>query len=129
MNAALDANDTTRMEIQAAVANFMQTFNGQDVDAIVDLYTDDCQVIAPGRAPVVGKEALRAFWRRTIEEVGMKDIDYEILGIEPMGPDHAGELTRFTGTLGGRRVSGGYLVNWRREGGRWRLHQDVFNAA
>ena len=128
MNKPGSREETIRAEVTEAVAKFMEVFNSGDLDRIVELYTTDCVVVPPGRPPVVGREALKAFWDNMLNQVGMTDISHEIVKIEVFNDRYAAEITTFNGIIGGKPHSGGYLVNWRKEEDRWKLHHDVFNA-
>lgn len=129
MNRPVTPEDAVHAETQAAVAGFMDTFDRGELEPILALYTEDCIMIAPGQPIVRGKAALRDFWRTMLEDVGMGDVEYEIEQIDVQDADHALETTRFTATVGGVRQGGNYIVQWKREDGRLKLHRDIFTAA
>jgi steroid delta-isomerase len=53
--------------IEAAVHAYVRALNAGDLDAVVALYADDASVEDPvGAAPQVGREAIRAFYRRSL---------------------------------------------------------------
>ena len=59
-------DDPTTAETLATIERFNTAFNAHDVDAIMDLMTDDCVFEGTGPAPdgarVVGQAAVRAVW-------------------------------------------------------------------
>lgn len=116
-------------EVAAAVARFFETFASGDAGAMAALYTEDCLLGAPGAPLLRGRKQVEGFWGQMIGAMGMKDAEYRILSIEPVGEDFAAEVTAFSATIGGALHQGTYVVNWKRVDGAWRLHHDVFNAA
>ena len=128
MNRPVTAEDAVHAETQAAVADFMDTFNRGELEPILALYTENCIMIAPGRSIVRDKAALRDFWRTMLEDVGMGEVEYEIEQIDVYDADNALETTRFSATVGGVRQTGNYIVQWKREDGRLKLHRDIFTA-
>jgi uncharacterized protein (TIGR02246 family) len=129
MNAPLNTQAIVSAEIHAAVADFMVKFNAGDIDAVMDIQTDDCMVMPPFGAVASGKDEVRAFWTNVVQNVGMSDITYRIEKVEALTRDIASELTTYEGVIGGVRQAGKYCVIWKREGGVWKLHHDTFNAA
>ena len=124
----LTKDQQTIAEIKAAVTNFMKTFNQGNPNEVAKLYSKDCILIVPGQKVIRGREGAQQLWHTMIKEVGMTDIEYEIIDILPFSETFAAELTTFTAKINGVKQSGGYCVNWRKENGQWFLHQDVFNA-
>lgn len=55
-------------KIRAAVESYIAAFDNDDIDAIIALYADECSVEDPvGTTPVVGIEAVRAFYERSMK--------------------------------------------------------------
>lgn len=53
--------------LEAVVHAYVRALNAQDLEAIVALYADDATVEDPvGSAPVRGREAIRAFYARSV---------------------------------------------------------------
>jgi steroid delta-isomerase len=58
---------TAPESLEAAVHAYVRALNAGDLEAIVALYADDASVEDPvGSAPVVGREAIRAFYARSV---------------------------------------------------------------
>jgi ketosteroid isomerase-like protein len=129
MTISQELKATVKSEVIAAVSDFMIKFNAADIDAVMDLQSEDCIVMPPFGAFARGKEQVRAFWTDVVQNVGMTDISYQIVEIEVLTRDIASELTLFEGTIGGVRQAGKYCVIWKREEGSWKLSHDTFNAA
>jgi uncharacterized protein (TIGR02246 family) len=129
MSTSSEIQAIVSQELHAAVADFMTKFNAGDVDAVMDLQTEDCMVMPPFGPIASGKEEVRAFWTNVVKNVGMSDISYRIEKVEALTRDIASELTTYEGTIAGIRQVGKYCVIWKRENGRWKLHHDTFNAA
>ena len=109
--------------------HFMTSFAAQDAAALVALYTDDAQLFPPHSDLVEGAEHLVAFWQG-IFEMGLTGASLETLEVDNEG-DTAIEVGRYTLTAGDGTVAdeGKYVVVWKKVGGQWRLHRDIWNAA
>lgn len=115
-------------EIRNAVDRFMKIFSTGDAQAIANTYSKDPIVGAPSGELVRGQKQLLAFWESILGGPGMTVERYEVVDVQALGEGFAGETTLFTAVIGGQRMSGKYLVVWKREDGQWKLHLDVFNA-
>lgn len=105
--------------------------DGDDLERIVEFWTDDAVVYTPGALPVRGKEALRALvkgnratpgfsltWNATEAVVSASgDLGYTL------GP-YAITVPEMEGELGTQK--GHYICVWRREGGAWRCSLEVW---
>jgi uncharacterized protein (TIGR02246 family) len=106
---------------------FVKAFLAGDAKAVADLYTTDAQVIAPEAPVAKGRAAIAAFWQKTIDS-GIKDVALETVDVAS-----AGDLAYETGRVrlvakDGAVSSARYVVVWKRVGGRWLLHRDIWNA-
>jgi uncharacterized protein (TIGR02246 family) len=129
MNATFNTQNIVETEIHAAVADFMDKFNAGDVDAVMQMQSDDCVVMPPFGDVARGKDEVRAFWTNVVTNIGMTDVSYRIEKVEALTRDIASELTSYEATIGGVRQAGKYCVIWKRDGGQWKLHHDTFNAS
>jgi len=116
-------------EIAAADDNFMAVFSHGNPTALAELYTEDAQLLPPNSDFVIGKEAIRAFWQGIID-MGIKAVKLEIIEVASHG-DTAIEMSKYTleDKLGQALDRGKYIVVWKREGGQWKLHRDIFNSS
>lgn len=78
---------------------------------------------------VTGKAALESFWQ-SILDMGISGIELRTGELEDLG-DTAIEVGAYTlrGADGQSLDQGKYIVIWKREGGEWLLHRDIFNSS
>ncbi len=121
--------DAAKEAIAAANKAFMAAFANGDAAGIAALYTEDGQVAPPSAEVMTGREALQEFWGMVIG-MGLKSVKLETAELELLG--EAGieqgyyELGAGTGKVADR---GKYLVVWKRVGGEWMLHRDIWNSS
>jgi uncharacterized protein (TIGR02246 family) len=115
-----------RGAIEAQNAAFRTAFLAGDAEKVASLYSADAQVIAPGAPIASGRAAIAAFWKGGM--AGVKELKLATTGVEGVGElaveDGVVTLTGADGATSSSR----YLVVWKREGGQWRLHRDIWNA-
>jgi uncharacterized protein (TIGR02246 family) len=115
--------------IEAGNRRFMSAVERGDAAALAALYSQQAILLPPHSDFVSGGDAIRQFWQQVLE-LGIKQVALETLEVQDYG-DTAHEVGRYTLRMGdGQPVdSGKYLVVWRREGGTWKLHRDVWNTS
>lgn len=117
-----------RKAIDAGNAAFRTALLAGDARKISGLYTANADVIPAGAPIASGRAAIAAFWQGAID-AGVKDLALETRGVEAAGDlaieDGAATFTSADGALSSSR----YVVVWKREGGSWKLHRDIWNAA
>jgi uncharacterized protein (TIGR02246 family) len=122
---------STKIQDAIAAANeaFMAAFNGGDAAGVAALYTEEGQLLPPNADVMAGKEAIQAFWQGAMD-MGIGSAQLEIVEVEGHG-DTAIEVSRYTlcGADGQELDQGKYIVIWKREGGQWKLHRDIFNSS
>jgi uncharacterized protein (TIGR02246 family) len=118
-----------RDAIAAANENFMDAVKSGDAAGLAVLYTENGQVLPPNGDFVTGKGAIQMFWQ-AVMDMGIKEAKLEIVEVEAHG-DTAIEVSTFTLHGEGGQVldKGKYIVIWKREGGQWKLHRDIFNSS
>ena len=118
--------DVPREAIDAANAAFVKAFLAGDAKAVSELYTEDAQLIAPGADVVRGRKAIAAFWAGSMKTT--RGVRLETTAVESAGDlaveDGMAHLVASDGTQSSAR----YVVVWKRVGGSWRLHRDIWNA-
>jgi ketosteroid isomerase-like protein len=75
-----------------------------------------------------GRPALAAFWQKSIDS-GVKDVTLETADVESVG-----DLAYETGIVrqvakDGTVSNARYVVIWKRVGGKWLLHRDIWNSS
>ena len=118
-----------RDAIAAANGNFMATFKRGDTAGMAALYTEKGQLLPPNSDFVAGREAIKAVWQ-SVMEMGIKDAKLETVELEVHG-DTAIEVGKYALSGEGGQVmdSGKFVVIWKQEGGRWRLHRDIWTSS
>ncbi|MGK7898330.1 MAG: DUF4440 domain-containing protein [Xenococcus sp. (in: cyanobacteria)] len=115
--------------IAAANSNFMNTFNRGDGAGMGGLYTENGQLLPPNSEIVTGHSAISTFWQGAMD-MGIKTAKLETVELEGVG-DAAFEVGKYTLSGEGDKVidTGKFIVIWRREGGNWKLHRDIWNSS
>lgn len=124
---------TTSTEIRDGIAaantDFMNTFNRGDSVGMGNLYTENGQLLPPNSDFVTGQSAISAFWQGAMD-MGIKTAKLETVELEGLA-DAAFEVGKYT--LGGEEGqvidSGKFVVVWKRQGGKWKLHRDIWNSS
>jgi uncharacterized protein (TIGR02246 family) len=119
--------DEVRDAVEAGNRAFVTAFLAGDARAVALLYTEDAQVIAPGAPVARGRDAIASAWQRAMD-AGVADLELRTADVES-----AGDLACETGTVrlvakDGTATEARYVVVWKRAGGQWRLHRDIWNA-
>jgi uncharacterized protein (TIGR02246 family) len=115
--------------IAAANQAFMTAFGEGDSARMAALYTPDGQ-LAPSNSDVIeGTEAIAAFWQAVID-MGLKSATLETIELEEYG-DTSVEQGRYQLGDGQGNIAdhGKYIVIWKRDGGGWKLHRDIWNTS
>jgi uncharacterized protein (TIGR02246 family) len=119
-------------EIASANRSFEDAVHRSNLDTIADLYETDAVVLPPDGPTIKGRDAIRQFWQSAIEEHGLKDMRLESVELEINGQiaNEIGNGTLSMITVGGETetVEIKFLVVWKRSGGVWRLHRDIWNS-
>jgi uncharacterized protein (TIGR02246 family) len=127
LNARAARADEVRDAVEAGNENFIAAYLAEDAQAIAQLYTETAEVIAPGAPVARGRAAIADFWKAGFAANPPKSIQLETREVESAG-DLAVELgTVKLGFRDGSTQQARYLVVWKREGGSWRLHRDIWN--
>ena len=118
-----------RKEIASANENFMTAFRQGNAAALAALYTENARILPPNSDFVTGKEAIQKFWQALID-MGIKEVDLKITELESFR-DTAIEVSKYTlkGAAGQILDRGKYIVIWKKENGKWKLHRDIFNSS
>ena len=129
---AADDVDEARKGIDAGNAALMKAIDARDEKAIAALYTKDAIVLPPDAEMIVGsKTGIEALWKESFAQ-GVKSFKLESVNVERSG-DTAVETGRYTGKVAPEgkpeaTLAGKYVVVWKKEGGTWKLHRDIWNS-
>ena len=102
----------------------------RDFGALDRVYTRDARILPPGAAMIEGLDAIKDFWRSSVEGMDVTVVRLITLDVTPLG-DTAIEVARGEiETRGGAApIPIKYVVAWKREAGSWRWHVDIWNAS
>ena len=117
-----------RSDIIACNTHFMDAFGRGDAAGLANLYTVGGQLLPPNSEVVAGRDGIRAFWQGALD-AGLTEATLDTVEAESTG-ETAVEVGRYTLRAKGGQVAdaGKYVVVWKREGGGWKLHRDIWNT-
>lgn len=119
----------TKAAIQQLDDQFAAAFNKGDAAALAAMYTIDAYVLPAGSPMVKGRAAIEGYWKKAMEALG--DVKCTALDVKPLGASAAREIGTCTFTIKAQPSQPGalkYAVVWQKEGGRWKLLQDIWNT-
>ena len=122
----------SQAEIAAVNRAFEDAARKGDAETLASLYTADGIVLPPDTSMIRGRDKIRQFWASAISGMGLKSVTLETLDLEIAGETahEVGEATLALGPKGGTATTAvvKFVVVWRKVGGQWRLHRDIWNA-
>ncbi|WP_447600565.1 YybH family protein [Nitrospira sp. Nam80] len=122
-------NSDVRMQIEAANAQFVTAFKRGDATSMANLYTAAAQLLPANSDFVRGTAAIRTFWQSVLG-MGLKGATLETIELEAHG-DTAIEVGRYRLFAAGDAVAdqGKYIVIWKNDNGKWKLHRDIWTTS
>ena len=123
-----------REEITGRLARHAEALAEADIDAALELYTEDAIVRPANMEPIHGHSGLRQFFSGWFSAMAIQDAAYATEELDV----HAGtayQIGTYTGTLrphGGAPASdhGSFSIVWKRQpDGSWKYHRGIFNSA
>ncbi len=126
---ATAASADVRSEIEAGNRQFEALAAKGDANGVAALYTATGQALPAGSEVVSGMEALRKFWQGVFDS-GVKGVRLKTLEVEAAG-DNAHEVGQYEllDAAGKTLDRGKYVVVWKKEGGRFKLHRDIWTTS
>lgn len=118
-----------RDAIAAVNQEFVTALARGDARGVAVLYTTNGQLLPTHSDFVTGTQAIQGFWQAVID-IGIRGGTLERLELESHG-ETAYEVGRYTllGSVRQMLDQGKYVVIWKREGGQWKLHRDIWNSS
>lgn len=118
-----------RSEIEAANRRFMEAFGRGDAASVAQLYTPGAQLLPAHSDVVAGTSAIQSFWQGVMD-MGIEEVILETRELEAHD-ETAYEVGRFTLEAAGEQLAdtGKYLVIWKRDGGSWKVHRDIWTTS
>lgn len=118
-----------RAEIEAANREFEAAAARGDGKALAALYTASGQALPAGSDVVSGTEAIGKFWQGVLDS-GVKGVRLKTIEVESHG-DNAHEVGQYEliDAAGKTLDRGKYVVIWKKDGGRFKLHRDIWTTS
>jgi len=115
--------------VSATNRAFMEAFGKGDAPGLANLYTKAGSLLPPNSEVIEGVEAIRGFWKAAMD-MGIKGAKLETVDLEVYqgAACEVGNYT-LTGAKGEVMDRGKYIVVWKDEGGKWKLHRDIWNSS
>lgn len=118
-----------RSDVEVANRRFMEAFGRGDAASVAQLYTSGAQLLPAHSDVVSGASAIQSFWQGAMD-MGLEEVVLETLELETHG-ETANEVGRYTLKAAGGQLAdtGKYVVIWKRDGGSWKLHRDIWTTS
>ena len=116
--------------IEASNKTYGDAFVKGDSALMIAKYTKDGCIMPEGAPKMCGAEGLGAFFAVGHKQMGIKNV--KLTTEEVMG---SGDVVVETGTYdligaGDKSMDKGkYVVAWKQEDGKWKMHRDMFNSS
>ncbi len=130
---AADHSDTVRQIIEGHNAQLTRWYAAGHMDSVASLFAVDARQMGPNTDPLEGRAAILEFWEQ-VAGLGAWTFEINTQDVTAFGP-LAVERGTYTlhfvpgdEALPGMTASadtGNYLVQWRLEGGRWLIVNDI----
>ena len=107
----------------------MEAFHGGDVDALVEMYTQDAVIHGPLSAPLRGHRDIERHFDGVIESGLIDEVEIHSDHIDVIG-DTAYEEGRYVtySQPGVRFSNGSYITIWKNEGGTWKVYREMISV-
>ncbi|MEX0297436.1 MAG: DUF4440 domain-containing protein [Kordiimonas sp.] len=130
---ALSMEETEKAAIEAQAAAFSAAYIAGDVNAIMALYTDDARIIPINGRILADQASIRQLWSAAIASPS-KATSHEAVSdklvIEGSIATDVGYYYGESRARNGQRnaFGGAYMIVWKKVGGVWRKHLDMWNT-
>ncbi|MFN2509433.1 MAG: DUF4440 domain-containing protein [Chthoniobacterales bacterium] len=116
--------------IRLANQEFMASLAKGDAAALAAMYSKDAQLMPANAEVIRGRDGIQKYWQAAID-AGLKELKIETLEVHGGGgSDTVAEVGKFSALGAGEKIidEGKFIVIWKREDGKWRLHRDMFSS-
>jgi uncharacterized protein (TIGR02246 family) len=115
-----------RSAIAAVNRDFMEAYADGDAARIAGLYTENAQLLPPKSDVLSGRTAIGRYWREA-KSRGVRKLETTELEIHGEAAFEVGRY-RIETENGQESEAGQYVVIWKLDAGRWRMHRDIWTA-
>jgi ketosteroid isomerase-like protein len=119
---------SAKKEIETANREIMETFSKADSVGMANAYSKDGYLMPSNMPSVKGKENITSFWGSRMK-AGMSSATLttlEVWGDENFITEEG--LYEMKSKDGAQLGKGKYIVLWKKEEGKWKLHRDIWNS-
>ena len=115
-------------EINEANQAIMSAYANGDANALAAFYTADAKIFPENSATIEGPQAIAGFFG-AIMNMGIKKVKFEAVTAQSYG-NMAVEEGKYTLFVEGDYIAdqGKYIVTWKNEDGKWKVHRDIWNT-
>ena len=121
------ARSAGRVDIVAAGNKFSAAMCGGDPAVLVAMYTPTARLFPPELPSVLTGDHLRDFWKDAAGQPCKATQRAELIEVYGDSAVDVGTF-RVAGSDGKMMYSGKYMVLWKRQGGVWKKHRDIWNV-
>lgn len=123
------AQGKERAIVEEQGKQFSAALKKGDAAAVAAMYSADAQALPPNGEIASGRKAIQDVWQGAID-ASMRNLTLSVLEVEKKG-DSLYEVGKYTlaGADGKEIDRGKYIVIWKKEGGKWKLHRDIWNTS
>ncbi|HWK74031.1 MAG TPA: DUF4440 domain-containing protein [Povalibacter sp.] len=113
---------------RSVIESFERTFNNDDIDACVALFTDDAQIL-PQHGPIVsGRAGIEQFLKDQMNPVVVFDTTADMTLVRDDIAVEQGQYRVRDIRRGADIELGKYLHVWRNVNGSWKLYRIIYNT-
>lgn len=120
--------DSVKAEIAAMNKTYAEAFAKNDSVDFLAHYTTDAIIYPPNMPALSGADGIKAFFKGA---VGMGVSSVEAVTKEVLGSkESVAEIGTYLikSNTGATIETGKFIVIWKQENGKWKMHRDIFNA-
>lgn len=123
------AGKDVRAGVEAGSRKFVDGVAKKDASIIVTAYTEDAEAFPPNSEIVKGRPALQKMWQSILDS-GVTAFELNTTEVESSG-NLAYEVGTYSLKTADGKVAdrGKYCVVWKRVGGQWLLHRDIWSTS
>lgn len=117
-----------KASILSTNTTFMENITGKNAEAVADLYTEDCQLMAPNMATFSRREGVKTYMEHGISSgiTSIKLTSLEVTGTKDLAIERGNYEVYVMDSI--KVDAGKYMVEWKKTGDQWQLHRDIMNS-